>query len=145
MVRGYADTGRADVAGFIRRMGTFLLASTKVVPDAEYDSNGMIRPVDYATNADGPTYAPDGPQAQQGPAGSGARAWAYYFSLLTHQPNPAFRSAAQQLYDTFDLSVNFWTRPAAPASMAAAYRISPWRKYAWQFRTSGSLSWCMGQ
>jgi hypothetical protein len=25
----------------------------------------------------------------------------------------------------------------------SAYRNTPWRKYNWQYRSSGSLSWCL--
>jgi hypothetical protein len=143
MVRAYGSTERADVAAFIRRMGTFLKAATKVGADLEYDSGQNLRSVDYVTLADGSTYAADGTTSEHALEVAGGLAWASYFSRLTGMSDPSLAAAATQLYETFDYSVNYWTRPAGPASGFTAYRVSPWRKYAWQFRTSGSLSWCL--
>jgi len=145
MLRVYAVTGRADVAAFMRRAGTFLVAATKVVDDPEFDSGMMLRAPDYITLIDGSTYAPDGTTGEHALEVAAALGWAYYFSVVTGQPQPQFRDAANQLYLTYDYSVNFWTRPAAPASGVTAYRVNPPRKYNWQYRPSGSFSWLMAQ
>jgi hypothetical protein len=143
MVRAYADTDRADVGAFIRRMGTFLMAGTKLGADLEYESAAMTRAVDYLTLIDGSTYAPDGVTGEHALEVAAALGWAYYFSRVAGEPSPDLRTAAQELYDTYDWSVNYWTRPAANSSGLTAYRITPWRKYAWQYRVSNSFSWCM--
>ena len=139
----YAGTERTDAAHFIRRMGTFLTAATKVGPDQQYGQNINLRQVDYVTLIDGSTYTPDGVTGEHALQVAGALAWSWYFSRLTGQPDPTLRAAAIELYDTYDYSVNHWTRPAANASGFTEYRVTPWRKYGWQYKTSGSLSWCL--
>jgi len=72
-----------------------------------------------------------------------ATAWAGYFAALSGSPDPVLTQRATDLYFTYDIGVNFWIRPDAPASGLAAYRVSPWRKYGWEHRPSGGLSWAM--
>jgi hypothetical protein len=43
---------------------------------------------------------------------------------------------AADLYQTYDIGVNYWIRPGAPP----AFRVNPPRKWAWEHRVSGSLS-----
>lgn len=60
MVRVYGATERADVAAFIRRMGTFIKAGSKVEsPDQEYGASVPLTKVDSVTLIDGSTYAAD--------------------------------------------------------------------------------------
>ena len=58
-------------------------------------------------------------------------------------PDPVLTQRATDLYFTYDIGVNYWIRPDAPASGLAAYRVSPWRKYGWEHRPSAALSWAM--
>jgi uncharacterized protein with LGFP repeats len=142
MVRVYGGTERADVADFIRRMGTYLVAATKTGADQEYGASVMLRKPDYVTLIDGSTYAPDGVTGEHALEVAGALGWAWYFSRVTGQPNQTYRTASLQLYETYDYGVNFWTRPTANASGLTAYRVAPWRKFNWEHKPSGSLSWC---
>src|SRR5262249_35426121 len=48
------------------------------------------------------------------------------------------------LYATYDEAVNYWTRPLGPSTGLSAFRVSPPRKYGWEHRPSGSLSWLHG-
>lgn len=78
------------------------------------------------------------------PAGAvSVEAWAYYFGKLTGQPDDTLKQAANELYRTYDYENNEWTRPTAPASGLTAYRNNPPRRYNWNYKTSGSLSWCL--
>jgi hypothetical protein len=145
MVRVYAQTERTDIAAFVRRMGTFLVAASDVVPDEEFDTSMDLRKPDYVTLIDGSTYAPDGATGEHALEVSGAIAWAHFFAGLTSTPEPTFAPAARDLYTTYDYSVNYWTRPAAPASGVTAYRLNVGvcRKFSWEHRPSGSLSWAL--
>jgi hypothetical protein len=147
MVRVYGATERTDVARFVRRMGTFLAAASDRGADEEYDSGEQLRRPDYVTLIDGSTYAPDGATGEHALEVSASVGWAYYFSLVLGARDGALRDTANDLYRTYDFGVNYWTRPTAPASGATAYRLSVggFRKFNWEHRPSGSLSWCLSQ
>ena len=71
---------------------------------------------------------------------AGQLAWAWYFSNLLGAPEPALRDTALALYASYDASVNHWIRPGGPASGLSAYRVSPWRKWSWEHRSSDGLA-----
>jgi hypothetical protein len=120
MLRVYGCSESPAAGKFITRMATFLKASCAVT--SYNGSDGT--PMDF------PRYAiPSG----------------YYLSLLLGEPDTSLRGKAQSLYATYDDGVNEWIRPAGPESGLPAYRVAPWRKYNWEYRPSGGLSWCMGQ
>lgn len=147
MVRAYVLTDSADIAAFIRRSGNALKFSAKSYTPAQRSYfTGVqenLRMVDYVTLADGSTYTADGAAPDHALSVSAALAWSYYFSNVTGQPDATLKQAADELYRTYSYDVNEWTRPTAPASGVSAYRNTPWRKYNWQYRSSGSLSWCL--
>lgn len=65
-------------------------------------------------------------------------------SALLNQRDPALAADITGLYQSYDSGVNFWIRPTAPTSGLSAFRVSPWRKWGWEHRTSDSLSWAQG-
>lgn len=144
MVRVYSQSERADVAHFVRRMGTFLKTASELGPDDEYGSNMSLRKVDYVTLADGATYAADGATGEHALEVAAALAWSYYFSLLTGRADPTLKAHADELYRTYVAAVKSWTRPSAPPANTV-YRVAPWRKFSWEHRPSPSLSWCLEQ
>jgi hypothetical protein len=146
MVHLYAVTERADVASFIRRTGTFLMAATDLVDDDEYDAPVKLRKVDYVTLIDGSTVTADGATGEHALEVASSLGWAYAFSVLTGKPDTKLRDHAKEVYLTWDHAVTYWTRPAAPASGLTAYRLSVgvFRKYSWEHRPATSLSWSMG-
>ena len=141
MVRAFAVTEDSAIGHFVRRMGTFLKAATKPVTPTLYDYDGDLREVDYITYITGATYPNDGTTPEHALELASSLAWAHYFATGLGQPDPTLAQAAQQLYLTYDVGVNYWIRPAAPASGLTAYRVAPWRKWVWEHRVSGSLSW----
>jgi hypothetical protein len=147
MVRAYVLTGRTDVAAFIKRTGTALKSSSKSYTPAQRDVysdlNENLRLVDYVTIIDGTTYVNDSAGPEHAISVAGALCWSYYFGRVMGDSDASNRTWAQDLYRTYDLEVNEWTRPDAPPLGLSAYRNSPPRRYNWQYRTTGSLSWCM--
>jgi len=70
-----------------------------------------------------------------------AVAWAAYFSgALGRDPRPLL-DLAGRMYDAYCAGVRYWIRPDGADS--DAFRVSPWRKYGWEHRPSGSFSWIM--
>ena len=149
MVRAYVLTDAAAIAGFIRRTGNALKSAAKSYPPSQRDYyTGFpedLRMVDYVTLIDGSTYDADGAAPDHALPVAGALAWSYYFSVLTGQPDETLRQAADDLYRVYSYEVNEWTRPTAPASGATAYRNTPFRKFNWNYRTTGSLSWALSR
>ncbi|GAA4806789.1 hypothetical protein GCM10023307_36830 [Lysobacter hankyongensis] len=147
MVRAYALTDNVEIAHFIRRTGNALKFGGKAYSPAQRtyrtDVPETLRLVDYVTLIDGSTYAADGAGPEHTLSVAGAVAWAYYFGKLTGQPDDTLKQAANELYRTYDYENNEWTRPTAPASGLTAYRNNPPRRYNWNYKTSGSLSWCL--
>ncbi|HEX6738261.1 MAG TPA: hypothetical protein VF310_08325, partial [Vicinamibacteria bacterium] len=141
MVRTYAFTEDPAVGHFVRRMGALMKAGSKVV-DSDYDA-GPLRQVDYITYINGTTYPGDGTTPEHALEVASSAAWAYYFSSLLGPLDTSLAAAANELYLTYDFGVNYWTRPAAPPAGLTAYRISPWRKYSWEYRPSSSLAWAL--
>ncbi len=142
MVRGYAVTEDASIAAFVRRMGTFFQAATKTDTSHLYDTGALPYP-DYMMRYDGASDERDGTECEHSLEVSSGAAWAAYFADLTGQSSTAFRQNSAALFGTYKWGVAYWTRPAAPASGYTAYRVNPPRKYGWEHRSSGSLSWSL--
>ena len=149
MIRTYAVTEDAQTADFVRRVGTFLKAGTKWwdASVSDYDVTGQIRLVDYVTGIDGSTYPPEGATGEHALEVAATLACSYYFSLLTGKPDASLKQQAEEVYRTYGIDVNYWTRPDGPDAGKPAFRLSQgvFRKYNWLYRPSGSLSWCVGQ
>ncbi len=144
MLRAYSTSEDPAIANFIRRMGNFLRASTITTTDHSYDSYGgalaLPRYGMLSNGADGQVNSSDVEHALDVASGV---AWANYFAELTQQPDPQLAAAAESLYFTYDVGVNFWIRPSGPNSGLPAYRVSPWRKFGWEHRVSGGMGWAM--
>jgi len=51
------------------------------------------------------------------------------------------RASFGELLETCEFSLNYWHRPAGPASGLAEWRLSPPRKFSWWFGTTLDLPW----
>jgi hypothetical protein len=125
----------------IRRSGSFLRASLRT---ANSDFGNVLGPR-YVIEFDGTDFAVEAPihDVEHALDVAAAMAWADYFGALTGQRDPQLAAAIEGLYDTYDLGVNVWIRPAGPQSGLAAFRVTPWRKWGWQHRTSDGLAWAV--
>src|SRR6478672_7952348 len=65
-------------------------------------------------------------------------AWATYFAELRGTPDPSLRQLANDLYATYSVGVNFWTRPGG-----TNFNVSPPRRYTWEYKNSPSFSWAL--
>jgi hypothetical protein len=138
MLRAYALTESTDASNFLRRCGTFLRASLRLTGEHNYPPD-EVWSSRYAILYDGTTGQENwGDEEHSLEVGAGL-AWSYFFG------DAASQQPALDLYETYDEGVNHWTRPAGPASGLTAYRVSPWRKYGWEYRPSGSFSWAIRQ
>lgn len=142
MVRAYAVTEDPAIGGFVRRVGTFEKVATKTDAGHLY-GGGALAYADYMMRFDGASDERDGSEVEHALEVASTLAWAGYFAELLGAPDPTLHQAAASLYRTYDVGVNYWIRPAAPQSGLTAFRVSPWRKFGWEHRTSGSLSWLM--
>lgn len=149
MVRAYAFTEDPEIAAFIRRAGRWEATVLKNDTDHLYDTfDGPLVYPAYMVRADGEPDRLDGGEGDvidHSLEVAAAVAWGGYFADLTGAPDPALAEAATDLYFSYDIGVNYWTRPAAPPVGLPAFRVSPWRKFGWEHRPSGSFSWVMGQ
>jgi Putative Ig domain len=144
MIRAYALTEDANVAAFIRRMGNFLRVASKSDTGHQY-GGGALYYVDYMMRYDGVSDVRSTGEEEHSLEIAAALAWSWYFSELTGAADTTLKTMADNCYDAYDIGVNYWIRPTGPASGLCAYRITPWRKYGWEHRPSGSLSWLMNQ
>jgi hypothetical protein len=140
VVRAYATGEDAATAGFMRRMGNFLRASIVTTTDNGYDPSRALALPRYAMLIDGSDGQRNSADVEHALDVAGQLAWADYFGKLAGQPDPSLQPAIQALYQTYDLGVNFWIRPTGPASGLTAYRVSPWRKWGWEHRTSDGIA-----
>ncbi|MBA4389115.1 MAG: hypothetical protein C0404_14175 [Verrucomicrobia bacterium] len=149
MVRAYSVTESAGVADFIRRVGTFQRAACKTDGNHVYDTyDAPLVYGDYMMRYDGvsdPLDGRDGTVVDHALETAAAVAWSKYFGDLLGMPDPSMKQLATNLYFTFDIGDNYWIRPGGPAAGYTAFRVSPWRKYGWEHRVSGSLSWAMAE
>jgi hypothetical protein len=145
MLRTYAVTEDPAVAAFIQRVGNFEKTATRSDSSHQYDNHaGPLWYADYLTRHNGTVDMRSHQFMEEHALEVGAAtAWAGYFAALLGTPDPVLTQRASDLYFTYDIGVNFWIRPEAPASGLSAYRVGPWRKYGWEHRPSGGLSWAM--
>jgi hypothetical protein len=142
MLRVYGLTESTEVGEFIRRMGVWEKVALGFgdmwmddVPSPWYRPDygycyGLSSSECSGDNDDG-----NGEHAHEV---TGAIGWGIYFSDLLGSPDATLRPRNDDLYITATANIKNWTRAAAPH-----FRVSPPRKWAWQYRTSGSLSFCM--
>lgn len=140
-VRAYATGEDAATAQFVRRLGTFLAATLEQASDTDY--GGTLWQPRYAMLLDGSSGQRNSTDIEHSLNVAGALAWSAYFAEVTGQSPTAFRNAAQNLYASYDIGVNFWIRPAGPASGLPAFRVTPWRKWGWEHRTSDGLAFAL--
>jgi len=139
--RAYVSDEGSAIAHMIRRSGPFLRAALRTAPS---DFGTVLGPR-YVIAFDGTDFAVEAPihDVEHALDVAAAMAWADYFGALTGQRDAQLAAAIEGLYDTYDLGVNFWIRPAGPQSGLAAFRVTPWRKWGWQHRTSDGLAWAI--
>ncbi|WP_127588749.1 Ig-like domain-containing protein [Paenibacillus koleovorans] len=158
MIRAYSLTQDSDIANFVKRVGNFLKAAVKYDPYHGYDTySGTLPYPDYMMKYDGTTDSVSGGRGSPGnPAGGSTidhnisiatgLLWSEYFNqLLGGSPDSTITDLAMDLYYGYDIGVNYYTRPAGPASGKAAFRVSPWRKWSWEYKPAVSLSWLANQ
>jgi len=140
--RAYPSDETQALADTIRRSGAFFRQSLRT-ESGQYGVS--TRAPRYVVEYDGSDFAQASPLHDEEHAldVSAALAWADYFGALNGPRDPLLAPAIAQVYLTYDLSVNFWIRPAGPLSGLAAFRVNPWRKWGWEHRTSDGLSWAM--
>ncbi len=139
--RAYQSDESPGIAHTIRRSGSFLRAALRT----ESGNFGMATAPRYVIEFDGTDFANEAPLHDEEHAldVAAALAWADYFGAVTGSRDPTLAAAIEDVYDTYDLGVNYWIRPTGPASGLAAFRVSPWRKWAWEHRTSDGLAWAI--
>jgi hypothetical protein len=149
MVRAYAVSEEPAIAEFVRRAAVWQTMVLKQDAAHIYDTyEDVLRYPAYLVRVDG---APDRRDGGEGDViehsldVAVAIAWGAYFAELLGAPDPRLARAAGDLYASYDEGVDYWIRPAAPPLGLSAYRVNPWRKFAWEHRLSGSFSWVMGQ
>lgn len=145
MVRVYSVSENTAVANFVKRIGTFEKAALKLDANHSYTSSnsGALWYGDYMMRYDGVTDVRDGSEVEHSLDIAVTTAWAGYFAALLGTPDNSIIGAANNAYNSYDVGVNYWIRPTAPASGLTAYRISPWRKYGWEYTPSVSFGWLM--
>ena len=141
-LRNYAVTGRKDIALFIYRFGEFFMESSILTKSAF--GGGRRSPV-YFYYIDG-TYG-KGTNENSDPLHAVdvgvSLAWAYYFSKVLGQDNESMHKIATEFYDTYKLVVKNSTIRGSSDIAKIHYRVSPWRKYNWEHRVSGSYPWLL--
>ncbi len=148
MIRAFALTEKPEIGQFIRRTGNFFQHATKFDDQHIYDTYLGGAPLwygDYMMLWNGTSDERDGTEVEHALETADAAAWASWFAATLGQPDTALTGLAKRLYFTYDQGVNHWTRPQGPAAGKAAFRVSPPRKYGWEYRPSGSFSWLMAQ
>lgn len=145
LMRVYACSQDTVTGSMIKRMAKFMTAACIQTGHKSADGVTMLYPR-YAMLFDGRDGQADEWTDPQHSLEVGASiANGYYVSLLLGKPDTTLRHAASALYATYDDGVNDWIRPDGPASFMTAYRVSPWRKYNWEYRPSGGFSWAINQ
>lgn len=139
--RAYVTDEHPAIADMIRRSGLFLRTALRT----EAGDYGIVLAPRYVIEHDGTDFAIEAPihDAEHALDVVAAIAWADYFGALTGPRDPLLAPTVDALYDTYDLGVNFWIRPAGPASGLPAFRVNPWRKWGWEHRTSDGLAWAV--
>jgi len=140
--RAYASAEDAQTAQMIRRSGGFLRAALRTEA-SQYGGN--TRAPRYVIEHDGSDFAVEAPihDEEHSLDVAASLVWADYFGALLNQRDGTLAAEIVAVYASYDAGVNFWIRPAGPASGLAAFRVTPWRKWGWEHRTSDGLSWAL--
>src|SRR5262249_37217478 len=93
---------------------------------------------DYLMRADGTSDNRSDTDVQHALDVGGVAAWATYFAELRGTPDASLRQLANDLYHTYDVGVNFWTRPGG-----TNFNVSPPRRYTWEYKNSASFAWAL--
>ena len=142
MLRVYAINEDGAIAEFIKRVGNFEKAACKFDSNHTY-GGGPLWYCDYIMRHDGSSHARSGSMVEHSLEIAATVAWAAYFSSQTGKPDTSLINLADRMYDTYDAGVNHWITPVEHGIGGFAFRVSPWRKYAWEYVPSGSFSWLM--
>jgi hypothetical protein len=142
MLHVYMLTEDDRVAEFIRRMGTFLQTACQwEIPDEHGDP--MPIPM-YAMLYDGTNGNPGDTMTGHQLETAAGLAWSAFFAECRGDAPVAWRQMVTNLFEhTYEISVHWWLRPDNPLVGSPAYVVSPWRKWNWEHRPSGHLSWLM--
>ncbi|MGV3659328.1 MAG: Ig-like domain-containing protein [Prosthecobacter sp.] len=147
MLRAYGISEDPAVAQFILRAAKFQSTTTHYDDNHDYEYSGALRYPFYLARHDGAPDALDGYDTstiEHSKETVTTIGWGCYFQHLLHGvPDPLMEANARELYLSFDIGVNHWTRPAAPPLGLTAFRSIPPRKFAWENRPSASLTWVM--
>lgn len=136
MVRVFGVWQTSQVSDFIVRMGNFEKAASKTDDGGQF--GGTTRYPDYLMRFDGTSDSRSDTDVQHAMDVGSAAAWATYFASLRGTPDASLRQLANDLYATYDVGVNFWTRPGG-----TNFNVSPPRRYSWEYKNSDSFSWAM--
>src|SRR4051794_38092316 len=137
MVRVYGLwENNAHIPDFIVRMGNFEKAAS--LTDADGQFGGAHRYPDYLMRPDGTPDNRSDTDVQHAMDVGAVAAWATYFAELRGIPDASLRQLANDLYATYDVGVNYWTRPGG-----TNFNVSPPRRYAWEYKNSPSFSWAL--
>lgn len=142
MLRVYGLTENVSIANFIKRVGDFEKVALKSDANHIYSSTNLWYG-DYMMRYDGVSDVRDGSEIEHSMEVSTTLAWGAYFSALTGNYDYSLYTAANNAYNSYDVGVNYWVRPGGPSSGLTAYRVSPWRKYNWEYTPSASFAWLM--
>jgi hypothetical protein len=142
MVRAYAFSEDREIADFIRRIGNFEMAACKRDEMHSYGV-GPLWYCDYMVRSDGSSEVRSGHTIEHSLEIAGTVAWAAYFSNLLNMEDGTYIDLADKLFASYKAGVQYWTRPNASKVGNTAFRVSPWRKYGWEYRPSGSFSYIM--
>ncbi|WP_254508368.1 Calx-beta domain-containing protein [Anatilimnocola floriformis] len=137
MVRVYGVWQNAQVSDFIVRMGNFEKVASKVDGDGQFEAGSMRYP-DYLMRTDGTSENRTDTDVQHALDVGAVAAWATYFADLRGTPDASLRQLANDLYHTYDIGVNYWTRPGG-----TNFNVSPPRRYTWEYKNAASFSWAL--
>lgn len=141
--RAFAVTEDPGTAEFLHRLGSFLAAAAKRDNQHGYSTApAELRYTDYLSYFDGNTHTRSG-SVEHALDVASAAGLSYYFSRYLGATDDQFRILTSELLATHIAGVRYWTRPGGPQSGLPAYRVSPWRKYAWQYGPSASVYWTL--
>ena len=125
-----------QIPDFVIRLGNFEKAASKTDADGQF--GGTTRYPDYLMRTDGTSDSRSDTDVQHAMDVGGVAAWATYFDELRGTPDASLRQLATDLYSTYDVGVNFWTRPGG-----TNFNVSPPRRYTWEYKNSASFAWAL--
>jgi hypothetical protein len=145
MARTYMMTEDTRIARFAVRLANFQMAASRIRPPSGvlYETTQSLRTPDYITmsNGEGSELVED--DIEHALDVGASIAWGAYFAEKMGQSATQLKKAADELFTSYSVGVDYFTRPNAPAEGKTAYRISPPRKYGWQYHNTGSFRWLM--